>query len=191
PQPHQVVISYGDLVEEIDATRQLQMTTGNSVNVLLFSNPESGFEWEEPEISNKSVLGVVGKTSRSQDDIPATPPLTPRQDIWTFEARSEGSSAVMIAYSQFREDGRKGVWTVTLHITTEAEPFASLYTRRNQAISHTVFSPGAMMSTSNDRGATVLRQSPSVGFTAPDICAPASYGGTGQIVLSPCNTING
>ncbi len=116
PQTQQVVVSYGDLVQEIDATRHIEMTPGSSVNVLLFTNPESGFEWEEPEVSNPLVLAVVEKTSRSQDDTPTTPPLTPRQDIWTFEARSEGSRTVTIAYSQPHEDGRKGVWTVTLHV---------------------------------------------------------------------------
>lgn len=116
PQTQQVVISYGDLVEEIDVARQVRIAKGSSLSVLLFSNPESGFEWDEPEVSNESVLTVIEKTYRFQDDSPPTPPLTPRQDIWTFEARSEGSCTVTTAYSQPHEDGRKGVWTVTLQV---------------------------------------------------------------------------
>lgn len=116
-QEAEIIVSYCDFIEELDVVRDIEVLQGSSFTVLLFANPESGFEWQEASVSDGSVLAQVKRTHRSQDGTPPTPALTPRQDIWTFQALTEGSSTVTMAYSQPRENGRKAVWTVTLHVT--------------------------------------------------------------------------
>ncbi|MFC1981753.1 protease inhibitor I42 family protein [Chloroflexota bacterium] len=80
----------------------------------VFTNPTTGFQWEEAQISNEAVLKQVDRRFISPERGTPPPPGTPGQDVWTFEAIQKRSSTVSIRYSRPWEGVEKGEWTFTL-----------------------------------------------------------------------------
>ena len=99
--------------------KQIEIASGSSFEVTLCSNPTTGFQWEEAQISNETVLKQVDRQFISPNSEPPPPPGTPGQEIWTFEAIQKGSSTVSIRYSRPWEGGEKGEWTFTLAVTVK------------------------------------------------------------------------
>jgi len=111
-----VEVSYGDFINEQNATSEISVSAGTSFEVALFSNPTTGFQWEEAEISDTSVLQQKGRRFVSLRGEPDPPPGSPGQDVWTFGAADEGQSTVTFRYSRPWEGGQRGVWTFTLTV---------------------------------------------------------------------------
>ena len=98
---------------------RLKVLPGSSIKVTLCSNPTTGFQWEEAQISDGAVLKQVDRQFISPESEPPPPPGTPGQDVWTFETIQKGSSTVSIRYSRPWEGGEKGEWTFTLVVTVK------------------------------------------------------------------------
>ena len=111
-----VVVTYGDFMEAPDATQEVSVAAGTSVDVYLFSNPTTGFVWEEPEVSHDTVLSLRNRQFVSLRGEQDPSPDSPGQDVWTFEASSPGQSTLTFRYSRPWEGGQKGVWTFTLTV---------------------------------------------------------------------------
>ena len=114
-----VVVAYGDFMEAPDATQEVSVAAGTSVDVALYSNPTTGFAWDEPEVSDETVLPLHARQFVSLRGEPDPPLGSPGQDVFTFEAVSKGQSTVTFRYSRPWEGGQRSVWTFTLVVNVE------------------------------------------------------------------------
>ncbi len=100
-------------------TKEADLAVGQSLTLTLCSNPSTGFQWENPAISDPAIVqqvshGFVGPES-------ATPPVVGAtgKDVRVFKGLKPGQSAVSLSYSRPWAGGEKGVWTYTLTVNVE------------------------------------------------------------------------
>lgn len=93
--------------------REIAVPKGAAVELWLCSNPSTGFEWEEAELSDSSVLEETFHEFVAPD---STMPGSAGQEHWTFEASGSGDCTVTLRYSRPWEGGEKGVWEFTLDV---------------------------------------------------------------------------
>ena len=99
---------------------QIEVPVGNTLTVILGSNPTTGFRWdEEAQISDIGVLEQVQHEFIGPESEPPPPPGTPGQEVWTFKALKEGAAIVSLEYSRPWEGGEKGEWTYNLAVTVK------------------------------------------------------------------------
>ena len=96
--------------------RAVSVSRGTSIELRVCSNPSTGFEWEEADISESSILTEV-----SHEFVPPSSAKdgSPGQEHWTFEAIEAGDCTVSFAYSRPWERGEKGIWKLTLDVTVD------------------------------------------------------------------------
>ena len=98
----------------------LEVQAGETFTVNLCSNPSTGFEWsEEAKISDPAVLKLEDHEFIGPESEPPPPPGTPGQEVWTFNALSQGSSKIYLEYSRPWEGGEKGEWTCTVNVVVK------------------------------------------------------------------------
>lgn len=70
---------------------------GGSLVVSLVSNPSTGYHWEVRDISDRQILGEVGREFRP-GDAPSGMVGVPGRDIWTFKALAPGTARLLMGY---------------------------------------------------------------------------------------------
>ena len=98
-------------------TKEVEITSPGSLVVSLCANPTTGFEWEEVEIENESVIyqternyvspetsGVVGASGK---------------EVWSFNSSRSGTTTLIFEYSRPWEGGEKDEWTVGLTVVVK------------------------------------------------------------------------
>ena len=93
--------------------REIAVSKGAVVELWLCSNPSTGFEWEEAELSDTSVLTETFHEFVASD---STKPGSSGQEHWSLEATASGDCTVTLRYSRPWEGGEKGVWEFTLDV---------------------------------------------------------------------------
>jgi len=112
-----VDVSCDDFYQRQHISQDVEVGVGDSLIVTLCSNPSTGFQWaESAEISDQTVLKQVGHKFVSPQSEPPPPPGTPGQEVWTFEARKQGTSTISMEYSRPWEGGEKGEWIFNLTV---------------------------------------------------------------------------
>lgn len=103
--------------------KEVNMTTGGSLQVSLDSNPTTGFKWELTGISNASVLEKVS-------NIYDTPMFKVKEgteprvgvggmEFWNFKALTQGRSTLSMEYSQPWDGGTKGARKFSLTVVVQ------------------------------------------------------------------------
>jgi len=84
-------------VSESHDGQTVDVPQGGSLVVSLKSNPSTGYHWEVRDISDREVLGEVGREFRPGE---APPDMVgvPGLDIWTFKALGRGSAHLRMGY---------------------------------------------------------------------------------------------
>ena len=98
-------------------TQSTEVSVGDQIKVLLCSNPSTGFVWQEPEISDTAVVGLVDKTFVAPVAGTAQVVGASGTDSITLKATSKGTSTVVLRYSQPWDGGISSEWTYTLTAT--------------------------------------------------------------------------
>ena len=85
-------------VNESRDGQTVDVPQGGSLIVSLKSNPSTGYHWEVRDISDRQVLGEVGREFRPGE---APPDMVgvPGRDIWTFKALGRGSAHLLMSYT--------------------------------------------------------------------------------------------
>ncbi len=107
--------SCDDFYDQAAISKEMEVAVGDSFTVTLCSNPTTGFQWSEAQVSDQTVLkqtdhsfvpsgetGIVGAAG---------------QDVWTFKALKKGESTVSMEYSRPWEGVEKAEWTFILTVT--------------------------------------------------------------------------
>jgi len=101
--------------------KDLSIDIGDSVAVVLCSNPTTGFEWGEAQIKDSSILELVARSYEPGDGAKQNPPIpgSGGTEVLTFQAVDIGKSTVTMEYSQPWEDGQKANWTFVMTVTVK------------------------------------------------------------------------
>jgi predicted secreted protein len=95
-------------------SRNIPVSVGADLTVLLASNATTGFQWnEQAQIADTTILEQTGHRY-----IAPTTTLAGAggQEEWTFKALKEGTTTVYMEYSRPWAGGEKGVYTFTLTV---------------------------------------------------------------------------
>ena len=114
-----VEVSCDDFYKQAAISREVKVPADSSLTVTLCSNPTTGFQWEEAQISDQTVLQETGHKFVSPESEPPPPPGTPGQEVWTFQTLKKGTSTISIDYSRPWEGGEKGAWKFSLTVIVE------------------------------------------------------------------------
>ena len=114
-----VEVSCDDFYKQAAISREVKVPADSSLTVTLCSNPTTGFQWEEAQISDQTVLQETGHKFVSPESEPPPPPGTPGQEVWTFQTLKKGTSTISIDYSRPWEGGEKGTWKFSLTMIVE------------------------------------------------------------------------
>jgi inhibitor of cysteine peptidase len=119
PKPVSVEVPCDEFYESRHISRDADIPVGAALQVILCSNPSTGFQWEEARISDPAVLEELSHEFVSPESKPPPPPGTPGQDVWTFKALKAGESTISVDYSRPWEGGEKGEWTFVLNVVVQ------------------------------------------------------------------------
>ncbi len=109
-----------EFYEKQHISETIEIKTGDTLVVVLCSNPTTGFRWSEDEqISDSSVLQPEIHESHGPESEPPPPPGTPGLESWRFKTLKPGTSTLYLEYSRPWEGGEKGEWTFTLDVVVE------------------------------------------------------------------------
>ena len=114
-----VEVSCDDFYKQADISQEIKVPADSSLTVTLCSNPTTGFQWEEAQISDQTVLQQTDRKFVGPESEPPPPPGTPGQEVWTFQALKKGTSTVSVQYSRPWEGGEKGTWKFALTLIVE------------------------------------------------------------------------
>lgn len=119
-EPASIEVSCDDFISTKHISQKIKVNVGDSLKVVLCSNPSTGFQWSETaEISDQNILEQVDHKLVMPESEPLPPPGTPGQEVWTFSALNKGKSTISLEYSQSWEGGEQGEWTYTLTVTVK------------------------------------------------------------------------
>lgn len=111
----------GATCDQFRTTPSIEQTgvvaAGTDFQVVLCSNPSTGFAWDEPQLSDPSVLKLVDRTYHAPDS--ASLPIVGAAggEVLTVHALAAGTTTFSIRYSQPWTGGTKGEWTYSLSLT--------------------------------------------------------------------------
>jgi predicted secreted protein len=98
-------------------TQTTEVSVGDQVKVTLCSNPTTGFAWQEPEISDATVVNLADKSFGAPIAVESPAVGAAGTDYITFKATARGTSTVILRYSQPWAGGTSSEWTYTLTVT--------------------------------------------------------------------------
>jgi predicted secreted protein len=113
----EISVNSAELLIYKEINQEVEAETGDTIRVMLGSNPSTGFQWEEPVISDVIVIRQKGES----EYIPAKEqiPGVGGNEAWSFNALKAGTSIITMKYSQPWDGGEKGVWRYTLTVTVK------------------------------------------------------------------------
>ena len=112
-----VELSLDDFTAQNNIVKNIELGSPGSLTVKLGSNPTTGYEWADAEISNAAVI-----TQKSHDYVgPEDTELmgAPGTDVWVFDSKATGSATIKFSYSQPWETSEPGTFTLTINVTVK------------------------------------------------------------------------
>jgi len=116
-EPAALEVSCNDFADNNNISQEIQVSVGDSFTVTLCSNPTTGFEWGEAEISDQTIVKQTANEFTSPEDTNLVG--APGSEEWTFQALKKGNATIAISYDRPWEGGEKGTWTYTLDVTVK------------------------------------------------------------------------
>ncbi len=113
-------VSYEEFQDENHITREVEISVDSQLEVTLYSNASTGFQWSEmAEIGDSAILEQTSHEFQSPQPQSGQNPLpgAPGKEIWTFHALKEGTTKIYLDYSRPWQGGEKGEWTFELTVT--------------------------------------------------------------------------
>jgi predicted secreted protein len=111
----------GGTCDQFQSNRAVEQTgeiaPGSDLNVVLCSNPSTGFAWAEPQIGDTNVVRLVDRSYRAPGDASLAVVGAAGGEVLTFRAVAAGATTVSVRYSQPWAGGTEGEWTYKLSIT--------------------------------------------------------------------------
>jgi len=112
-----IEVSCDDFMSQKHISEDLEVSTGDLFEVILCSNPTTGFQWSES--ANISDQNVLQQTDHKFIPPRVSVPGASGEEIWTFQALAPGTANVTMDYSRPWQGGEKGEWTFNLAVVVE------------------------------------------------------------------------
>ncbi|OGN98993.1 MAG: hypothetical protein A2Y89_00185 [Chloroflexi bacterium RBG_13_51_18] len=111
-----IELSLENFSAQNNIVKNVELGKSDSLTVRLGSNPTTGYEWGDAEISNAAVIA-----QKSHDYIAPDTELmgAPGTDVWVFESQGTGSATIKFSYGQPWENGEKDAFTLTINVTVK------------------------------------------------------------------------
>lgn len=110
PSTATIDVSYDDLLNQKHVSREVTLGDGDSLRIILASNPSTGYHWSgQTQISDRAVLAQREHFYAGPSDV--RPPGTSGTETWTFEALEPGTATITTTYGQDWPGGAKNAWT--------------------------------------------------------------------------------
>ena len=110
-----VEVSYDDLLNQKNVSRQVSLVAGDTLRVVLASNASTGYQWTaEAQISDRGVLTQTSHQTLAPTD---AKPGAAGTEVWTFDAIKPGSATLTTTYGQPWPGGTKDAWTFSAAVS--------------------------------------------------------------------------
>jgi inhibitor of cysteine peptidase len=98
----------------VPVQRSLTVSSDEVVDVILCSNPSTGFSWGTPTFDGDPVANQTDHATLTPAD---APPGTPGLERFTFLTIAPGATVIRFSYSQPWAGGTKDAWRLELSMT--------------------------------------------------------------------------
>jgi len=109
-----VEITLDEFVEQNSMLKYVEMVKSGTLTVKLGSNPSTGYEWGDAEITHPDVIKQISRHYEEPTDTGLVG--AGGTEVWVFEATDTGLAMIKISYSRPWEGGEKDTYTVTINI---------------------------------------------------------------------------
>lgn len=103
-------------VDESYSGKQVEIAAGDTLAVILVSNPSTGFKWELAMPTDNSVVKMVDNKYEAAATSLAG---ASGKEVWTFKAAGKGTSAIRMEYSRPWAGGEKAVKVFELNVVVK------------------------------------------------------------------------
>ena len=125
PSQYDVEVTYDEFAKVQETisrhvTKSIEVPSGSSFTVTLWSNQTTGFKWSESAmIGDQNLIKQTGHKYLAPEEKGNTPPPpgTAGKEEWTFETLKEGTTTLVMEYSQPWEGGEKDAFGFFLEVT--------------------------------------------------------------------------
>jgi inhibitor of cysteine peptidase len=115
-----IVLTLDDFTAQNNIVKDIEMARSGSLTVSLGSNPTTGYQWGEAEISDTAVTVQASHNFVKPQSTSSEPVVgAPGKDVWTFDAKAAGTATIKMSYSRPWESGAKDTYTLTINITVK------------------------------------------------------------------------
>jgi predicted secreted protein len=114
-----IEISIDDFTAQNHIARDVELIRPGSLIVNLGSNPTTGFQWGEAEISAPKVIAQQSHNFVEPQSGGDKVVGAPGKDVWVFDSKEAGTATIKMSYSRPWEGGEKDVWTLTINVTVK------------------------------------------------------------------------
>jgi inhibitor of cysteine peptidase len=96
------------------------MPLNGTLDVVLESNPSTGYKWSVKSISDANVLAAVQSGYEAPKDAQKPPmPGAPSMEVWTFNPLKTGTATIVMEYSRPWEGGTRDIKTFQLVVNVK------------------------------------------------------------------------
>jgi len=92
---------------------------GGEARIVLCANPTTGYAWDEPRLTDATVLQVVDRTYEAPAGASVPVAGAGGAEILTIRGLVAGTTTLSMSYGQPWAGGAKGEWTYTLTATVQ------------------------------------------------------------------------
>lgn len=115
PKSTALEVSYDELLSQKNINRQISLTAGDTLRIVLGSNASTGYQWAvQFQISDTAVITQTSHQTVAPD---VAKPGAAGTEVWSFDALKAGSASLRTTYGQPWEGGTKDAWTFTAEVT--------------------------------------------------------------------------
>jgi inhibitor of cysteine peptidase len=112
-----IELTIDDFMAENNIVKNIELIRPGSLIVRLGSNPTTGYEWEEAEISTPAVVAQASREFVGPEDTGMVG--AGGTDVWVFDSKEAGTTTIKMSYGRPWEGGEKDTFTLTINVTVK------------------------------------------------------------------------
>ena len=112
-----IELSLDDFTSENNIVKSIEIGISSSLIVKLGSNPTTGYDWEDVEISDPAVIYQTSRNFLGPEDTSLVG--AGGTGVWAFVPTNFGYCTLNFSYGQSWEGGEKDAFTLTINVTVK------------------------------------------------------------------------
>ena len=110
-------LTIGDFSEQNNIVKDIELIRPGSLIVRLGSNPTTGYQWGDAQISAPAVVVQASRNFVEPEDTGVVG--SGGTDVWTFDSKAVGTATIKMSYGRPWEGGEKDTFTLTINVTVK------------------------------------------------------------------------